>query len=183
MAEATMCIPYMRARAESLTNVVVDVTPNAILIVDKDLHVQDISPSAERMFHCHRLAVRGKPLREIIPIVDDFLVVRDTGKPLLYKILRLRDDLTVEQSIVAVGDKNLIVAILRDVTERELYYKEMGRIRAETLRRTQEVINKQMRVAHEIAGLLGETTAETKTLLTRLAHLIEEPQDQNETNR
>jgi uncharacterized Fe-S cluster-containing protein len=177
MAEATMCIPYMRARAESLTNVVVDVTPNAILIVDKDLHVQDISPSAEQMFHCHRMAVRGKPLREIIPIVDDFLVVRDTGKPLLYKILRLREDLTVEQSIVAVGDKNLMVAIMRDVTEREHYHEEMGRIRTETLQRTQEVINKQMRVAHEIAGLLGETTADTKTLLTRLAHLIEKPQD------
>ena len=29
MAEATMCIPYMRARAESLNNVVMDATPNA----------------------------------------------------------------------------------------------------------------------------------------------------------
>ena len=32
----------------------------------------------------------------------------------------------------------------------------------------QEVIDKQMRVAQEIASLLGETTAETKIILTRL---------------
>ncbi|MCL0082144.1 hypothetical protein M1O14_00190 [Dehalococcoidia bacterium] len=94
MAEATMCIPYMRTRAESLTNVVMDVTPNAVLILDNTLHVQDISLTAERMFNCHRVAVRGKPLGELIPIVDDFLSVRDTGKPLLNKIVRLRDDLT-----------------------------------------------------------------------------------------
>ncbi|MCL0082143.1 hypothetical protein M1O14_00185 [Dehalococcoidia bacterium] len=67
-----------------------------------------------------------------------------------------------------------MVAVLRDVTESEQQREEMERIRAETLHRTQEVINKQMRVAHEIAGLLGETTAETKTLLTRLARLMQE---------
>ncbi len=174
MAETTMCIPYMRTRAESLTNVVMDVTPDAILVVDKALHVQDISRSAEQMFHCHRLAIRGKPLREIIPTVDDFLAVRDTGRPMLNKIVRLRDDLTVAQSIMPVGGENLMVAILSNVTEREHDREEMERIRAETLQRTQEVINKQMRVAHEIAGLLGETTAETKTLLTRLARLMKE---------
>ncbi|MCL0104680.1 hypothetical protein M1O57_03705 [Dehalococcoidia bacterium] len=112
MAEATMCIPYMRTRAESLTNLVMDVTPNAVLILDNTLHVQDISLTAERMFNCHRVAVRGKPLSELIPIVDDFLSVRDTGKPLLNKIVRLRDDLTVDQSIVPVGGENLMVTIL-----------------------------------------------------------------------
>jgi uncharacterized Fe-S cluster-containing protein len=174
MAEATMCIPYMRARAESLTNVVMDVTPDAVLIVDNTMHLQDVSLTAERMFNCHRVAIRGKPLRELIPIVDDFLAVRDTGQPLLNKIVRLREDLTVDQSIVPVGGENLMVAILRDMTESERQRQEMERIRGETLQRTQEVINKQMRVAHEIAGLLGETTAETKTLLTRLARLMQE---------
>lgn len=183
MAEATMCIPYMRTRAESLTNVVMDVTPNAVLIVDQALNVQDMSPSAERMFGCYRIAVRGKPLRDIIPTVDSFLTVRDTGEPVLNRILRLGDDLTVEQSIVPVRGENLMVAILHDVTQREHHREELEHIRAETFQRTQEVIRKQMRVAHEIAGLLGETTAETKTLLTRLARLLEEPEDQDEANR
>jgi uncharacterized Fe-S cluster-containing protein len=66
-----------------------------------------------------------------------------------------------------------MVTIMRDVTESEHQREEMKRIREETLQRTQEVISKQMRVAHEIAGLLGETTAETKTLLTRLARLMQ----------
>ena len=38
----------------------------------------------------------------------------------------------------------------------------------ETLKTTDEVIKKQMRVAQEIASLLGETTAETKVALLKL---------------
>ena len=74
-----------------------------------------------------------------------------------------------------VRGQQLMVAILRDVTEREQQREAMDRIRSEALKRSQEVINKQMRVAHEIAGLLGETTAETKVLLTQLARLMETP--------
>jgi iron only hydrogenase large subunit-like protein/uncharacterized Fe-S cluster-containing protein len=174
MAEATMCIPYMRSRAESLTNVVMDVTPNAILIADKSLNVQDLSPSAESMLDCNRAVARGRPLREFLYNLSDFIAVRDSGQPVLNRMVQQGADLTVEQSIVPVGGENLMVAILRDVTERERQHEEMERIRAETLQRSQEVINKQMRVAHEIAGLLGETTAETKVLLTQLARLMEE---------
>ena len=44
----------------------------------------------------------------------------------------------------------------------------MIKIRNETLQTTDEVIKKQMRVAQEIASLLGETTAETKVALLKL---------------
>jgi PAS domain S-box-containing protein len=190
MAEATMCIPYMRARAESLNNVVLDATPNAILIVDRELRVQDLSPSAAQMFNCSRTGSRGMPLRDIIPRSEDFLTVRDRGEPVLNKLLHLprdidrdRAELTVEASIVPVRGENLMVAILRDVTERELQRHELDRLRAETLHRSQEVINKQMRVAHEIASLLGETTAETKVLLRQLTHLMDEQGNDGPSNR
>ncbi len=42
------------------------------------------------------------------------------------------------------------------------------------LARTREVINKQMRVTHEIAHLLGETAADSKTALSNLTKLMEE---------
>jgi len=173
MAEATMCIPYMRSRAESLTHVVLDVTPNAVFVIDQNLNIQSFSTSAERMFGRRRATVIGRPLREVLSVVDDFVQVRDSGQPILNQVVHLRDDLIVEQTIVPVRGENLLVAILRDVTEREQQRKELERIRTETLARSQEVIKQQMRVAHEIAGLLGETTAETKVLLTQLARLID----------
>ncbi len=185
MAEPTMCIPYMRARAESLHSVVMDVTPNAIVIVDDDLRIQDMSISAERMFGHSRMSARGKPLQHVIPVIQDFLFVRDTGQPVQNKIVRMPrvnnggGELIVEKTIVPVagpsttqGVHQLMLAIFRDVTEREQQRQELETLRTETLQRTQEVITKQMRVAHEIAGLLGETTAETKVVLTQLSKLL-----------
>lgn len=184
MAERTMCIPYMRSRAESLNSVVMDVTPNAILIVDGDLRIQDMSISAERMFGHSRTSARGKPLQHVIPVVQDFVLVRDTGRPVQNKIVRMPKanngggELIVEKTIVPVagpstqGGHQLMLAIFRDVTEREQQRHELETLRTETLQRTQEVITKQMRVAHEIAGLLGETTAETKVVLTQLSKLL-----------
>ncbi len=185
MAEPTMCIPYMRARAESLNSVVMDVTPNAIVIVDADLRIQDMSISAERMFGHSRTSARGKPLQQVIPVIHDFVQVRDTGRPVQNKIVRMPKvnngggELIVEKTIVTVagpsslpGTHNLMLAIFRDVTEREQQRQELETLRTETLQRTQEVIAKQMRVAHEIAGLLGETTAETKVVLTQLSKLL-----------
>ena len=190
MAEPTMCIPYMRARAESLHSVVMDVTPNAIVIVDSDLQVQDMSISAERMFGHSRMSARGKPLGQIIPVIQDFVTVRDTGQVIQNKIVRMPrpkangagkpdGDLIVEKTIVPVAgpsgnrsSHNLMLAIFRDVTEREQQRQELETLRAETLQRTQDVIRRQMRVAHEIAGLLGETTAETKVVLTQLTKLL-----------
>jgi PAS domain S-box-containing protein len=185
MAEATMCIPYMRARAESLNSVVMDVTPNAIVIVDGDLRIQDMSISAERMFGHSRTGARGKPLQHVIPVVQDFVHVRDTGEPVQNKIVKMPrpngggGELIVEKTIVTVagpsstqGSHSLMMAVFRDVTEREQQRQELETLRTETLQRTQEVIAKQMRVAHEIAGLLGETTAETKVVLTQLSKLL-----------
>ncbi|HEX9117801.1 MAG TPA: (Fe-S)-binding protein, partial [Anaerolineae bacterium] len=181
MAEPTMCIPYMRARAESLNDVVIEATPNAILIVDRDLRIQDLSPSAAQMFKCSRVIARGQPLAHIMPVLDDFETVRRGESSVMNKIVRIpaapdrgRAELVVEASIVPVQGENLLVAILRDVTEREAQRLELERIRSEAILRSQEVINKQMRVAHEIAGLLGETTAETKVLLRQLTRLMEE---------
>ncbi len=185
MAEPTMCIPFMRARAESLNSVVMDVTPNAIVIVDGDLRIQDMSISAERMFGHSRTSARGKPLQQVIPVIQDFVSVRDTGQPVQNKIVRMPKvnngggELIVEKTIVPVagpsttqGGHQLMLAIFRDVTEREQQRQELETLRTETLQRTQDVIAKQMRVAHEIAGLLGETTAETKVVLTQLSKLL-----------
>lgn len=173
MAEPTMCIPYMRRRAESLRQVVMDVTPNAILIVDSRLYVQDLSPSAEKLLRTRRHQALGRPLDAILPAVEGFSRVRNSGTPILHEVVRLRPDLVVEQTIVPVEGQNLLMAILRDITERERQGEELEHIRSEALAHSQTVVKNQMRVAHEIAELLGETTAEARMALSRLAELLE----------
>ena len=54
------------------------------------------------------------------------------------------------------------------------YDNEINKVKMETLKTTDEVIKKQMRVAQEIASLLGETTAETKVALLKLKKTLSE---------
>jgi PAS domain S-box-containing protein len=164
----------MRSRSESLKQVVMDVTPNSIIIFDNDLIIHDMSPSAEKLFGCRQADVEGKHLSALISVLDDFVSVRDTGKPVMGKARRLREDIMAEENIVRVEGQPLMVAIIRDLTKREKEREKYKAIRKETLERTREVVSKQMRVAHEIAHLLGETTAESKTTFSHLAKLLDE---------
>jgi PAS domain S-box-containing protein len=174
MAEMTMCIPYMRRRSESLRQVVMDVAPDAILIVDDALNIQDMSPSTERLFHCLLSDVVGRPLSTLFPALEDFIRVRDTGEPIIGKVRHLGAEIVVEETVVRVEKQALLVAILHDITEREKERGKFNALRVETLEKTREVVGQQMRVAHEIAKLLGETTAESKMIVTHLAKLLEE---------
>lgn len=65
------------------------------------------------------------------------------------------------------------MGVIADVTKFERQERAFSNVRAETLDNAQEVINKQMRVAQEIAGLLGEVTADSKMLLLRLIKLVQ----------
>jgi uncharacterized Fe-S cluster-containing protein len=52
--------------------------------------------------------------------------------------------------------------------------QKLVKLKKETLEKAHDVINRQMRVAQEIASLLGETTAESKTTLLRLIDVLKE---------
>lgn len=173
MAEATMCIPYMRHRSESLHQFVMDVAPNAIIIVDDNLSIHDLSPSAEKLFKHSLSDVHGKHLSCLTDVLDDFIYVRDTGQHVVGKARWLSADMIVEQTIGRVEGQPLMVAILRDITERERERKTAHALREEMLKQTRDVVRKQMNVAHEIAHLLGETAAESKTALNNLTKLLE----------
>ena len=66
----------------------------------------------------------------------------------------------------------LLGGVIVNISEEERSRREFERVKQETLQRAQEVIMRQMHTAQEIAGLLGETTADTKVLLTEVVNLV-----------
>ena len=68
----------------------------------------------------------------------------------------------------------MMFAILKDITEKVNYNNRLQEVKLETIATTDAVIKKQMRVAQEIASLLGETTAETKVALVNLKKTLNE---------
>ncbi len=178
MAEVDMCIPYMRDRAESKANLICQMTPNAILVVTNDLKILELNPAAERKFSCFRNLVIGKNLTTIMD-PRYFEEALYTKKLVTGEINFPGYKLVAWQSIFYVEKDEILIGIYSDITQEKKQREQLSRVTDETLEKAQEVINKQMKVAQEIAGLLGETTAETKVLLTKLMNLIRNEDNQS----
>ena len=71
-----------------------------------------------------------------------------------------------------MAEHNCVLGIFQDISYEEEQIKQAYKVKIETIEMAQKVIDKQMLVAQEIAGLLGETTAETKVTLTKLRDTI-----------
>jgi PAS domain S-box-containing protein len=171
MAELNMCLPNMRSKAESLTNVIFENSPNVIMVVDDKFHVKEFNPTAERIFGISTDEIREKP---IAVIINDqlFQKVKENKKPLFgQKVHYPEYDVVLLQSIVYLENQNMMLAIMTNITREENQRKELKLVKENALNAAQKVIVKQMRVAQEIASLLGETTAETKVTLTKLKEI------------
>lgn len=171
-AQLHMCLPYMRERAESISNIIIHSTPNAIFALNEELCIQECNLAARHMFGMNMDDVSGMHIYQVLEC-EDFERVRETGENIVNrKYTYSKHNITVEQSIMLVKEHNIIIVVIKDITGEELKQQQMYKMRSETVEIAQKVIEKQMRVAQEIASLLGETTAETKIALTKLKNSI-----------
>lgn len=171
-AELNMCIPFMHDKAESFANLVMETSPNVVLIVDEDMKILEYSAVGEKYFGKTRKEALDMYLYEFIDPTD-FQWVFDTHQNIHGKKVTYTEyGVTMLQNIVYIKKENAVLATFIDITAQEEKARQDYETKLATADLAQKVIHKQMMVAQEIAGLLGETTAETKTTLTKLCQSL-----------
>ncbi|MBQ2901912.1 MAG: 4Fe-4S binding protein [Agathobacter sp.] len=173
-AQITMCLPFLKQKAESFSDAIVKNTSNGIVVLNENLEVQQINEAARKMMNIRFSSdILGEPVVRILDPVD-FVEVLYNSEPIENKRVYLAEyERYVEESIVYDQDSHLLIAIMRDVTEEEANKEKRERISRDTIEVADKVVEKQMRIVQEIASLLGETAAETKIALTKLKESIE----------
>ncbi|MGH4117247.1 [Fe-Fe] hydrogenase large subunit C-terminal domain-containing protein [Clostridium sp.] len=172
MAETTMCLHYMRTKAESLANEIVENTASILILLDGEMNVREINPAAKAIFKIQAENIIGKPISLLIDD-ENFKKVRETGESIIgKKIDYLKYGVVFIENIVYLKKQDMVLVSMINIMVQEKNKKELKKVKENTLNAAQEVINKQMRVAQEIASLLGETTAETKIILTKLKKIV-----------
>lgn len=174
MSDVEMCMPFMRTRAEHMNDIIFYNSPNMIFILDEDLCIVQMNPSAELTFGTKAQEVRNLPIQYLLEDEAFSEVGQARRNDLNRRIYYSRVGLVVMQSIIFLTKDNQILVIMSDITEEENRRRELQTMKENTIAITSKVIEKQMRVAHEIASLLGETTAETKIALNRLRDIVQE---------
>lgn len=172
-AEISMCLPFLKDKAENFSDTIVKNTPNGIIVLNEDLEVQQINSSARNIMNVRMESdVLGEQVIRILDPVP-FMEVLRTGRSIRDKRIYLAEyKKYVDQSIIYDPDYHLLICIMRDVTDEESEKEKKENISRRTAEIADKVVDKQMRIVQEIASLLGETAAETKIVLSKLKESI-----------
>ena len=172
-AESSMCLPFLKDKAESFSDTIVNNSPNGLIVLNDQLEVQQINKAAREIMNIRYASdVLGT---QVIRILDPtpFMKVRDTGVGIHNERVYFAEyKRYVEQTIVYDRDSRLLVGIMRDITEEQYAKERKDNISKQTVEVADKVVEKQMRIVQEIASLLGETAAETKIALAKLKESI-----------
>ena len=174
-AEISMCLPYLKEKAESFSDCMVNNTPNGLIVLNEKLEVQQINPSARRIMNIRSVSdVLGD---QVVRILDPgiFLKVLETKRSIRNQRTYLAEyDKYVEQTVIYDPTYHMLICIMRDITDEENEREKKESISQQTIEVADRVVDKQMRIVQEIASLLGETAAETKIALTKLKESIQD---------
>lgn len=172
-AEISMCLPFLKEKAESFSNAIVKNSPNALIVINDNFEVQQINQAAQKLMNIrHPSDVLGEQLVRILdPSV--FFTVQKTGRGVYNQRVYLTEYMRfVEQTVVPAEDGRMLICIMRDVTDEENERRKKEDLSRETVEVADRVVEKQMRIVQEIASLLGETAAETKIALQKLKETV-----------
>ena len=177
-ADIDICLPYMRKRAESLAVDIVRNSPEGVMIVDPDMNIVDINASAMKMLGLTGTpdSVVGRPVSDSFQPIDFYNAYSKKQRVENPRLHINSTDRYLSLTVSLLSEQNLLFGLMKDISEMVNYDKKLEKVRMDTITTTDDLIMKQMRVAQEIASLLGETTAETKVALLKLKKTLSDGQ-------
>jgi PAS domain-containing protein len=151
-----------------------DYDPNGLIAVDSEMTICVVNPAFCEMFHVTRDEIIGKPVSVVLKNSEE-LAHRWQGQSVLAPIdLEYHDlGLYVRQVLFKVEEPKILGCIMVNLTEEWRNRQELARVRRETISNIDQVVTNQMKVAQQIASLLGETVAESKSSLLKLIDVIQ----------
>lgn len=173
-ANLTMCLPFLKEKAESFSDNIIEHTPNAIIVLNESFAVQQLNSAACAMMNIRDPRdVIGEPVVRILDPLP-FANAYDKKQNAYDKRLYLADyGRYVDQTVIYDRDYHILICIMRDVSEEVRQQQSKEALSRTTVEIADRMIEKQMRAVQEIASLLGETTAETRIALTRLKETLQ----------
>jgi uncharacterized Fe-S cluster-containing protein len=172
-ADLSMCLPFLKEKAENFSDNIINNSPNGLIVLSENYEVQQINSAALNIMNIRSPSdVLGE---QVVRILDpkDFIDVKSTSRGIHDRRTYLAEyKKYVDETILYDKEYRILICIMRDVTDLESEREKKESISRQTIEIADKVVDKQMRIVQEIASLLGETAAETKTALTKLKESI-----------
>ncbi len=170
MAVPEMCMPYMRRKAETRSNKIMDTSPNGIIILDEHLRIKQMNPAFRKMFLCND-SICGKHLSYLID-PEPFVKLKESDSD-IYEIQTEHENynLICHQIHYKLHDDGKIVGIFVNVTNHQNDKEILKELKNQTLRQAKELLDHQINMAQNFAKMLGENTAKGEQLVEQLMEM------------
>jgi len=162
----------------SLWKLLWDYDPNGLLVLDERLVITLVNPALSRMFKMEPEGLIGHAAADILGDISEFRTALRTGQRRVnLERSYPQFDLFVRKLVFPIPDERIVAGIFVDQTAEWKQKKEMAHLRQQAIQKVRMVVDKQMNVAQNIAGLLGESTAQTKVSLLHLLEMLQKEND------
>ncbi len=151
-----------------------DYYPEALVVVDPTFYIKLVNPAFCRMFRVEPQDAIDQPVNVILDSMDEFQKAWQHNRVIRSQRREYPSyQVCVNQVTFPIEEEGLIAAMMMDISYELEQKHELEQLKRETIQQVNDVVDHQMKVVQEIAGLLGETTAETKVNLLKIIGVLE----------
>jgi iron only hydrogenase large subunit-like protein len=167
-AEPSMCVSFLRKKAQKKANALLRCIPSGVVIVDRELKLVECNRKFAELFGEETLmafdskpGLAGADLRRLLPFPELFARALRSGADFRRDSYRQGNRL-LNINIFNIEENEIVGGVIMDVTSTELRREQIAS-------RAREVINKNLSTVQDIACKLGEHMAETEILLRSIS--------------
>ena len=166
-AEKTMCVSYTKKMAQKKANALMKAMPSGVVIVDENLKIVDCNGNFAKLFgeetemiYEANPGMESATLEKIVSYSKLFQNIIDSGDELIDKEVKYNK--SVHQiSLFNIEKHHVIGGIIQDITVPSIQ-------KSVIMKKTKNVIEKNLTTVQKIAYLLGENASETEVILSSI---------------
>lgn len=181
MAELDMCLPYVKRLAEQRTDRIIETSPNGIVILDEHLNIIHMNPAFRSFFMCSE-AVLGRPISYLMDPDPFEKLAAGKADKIETMVRHDRYNLVCHEIVYKLEEENQYVGILVNITKSRINKEKLDSLRSQTVLQAKELLDHQVNMAQTLAKFLGESTAQSESLLDRLMLLADDQSGDNDGN-
>ena len=177
LAEAEMCMPYMRRLAQQRTDRIIETSPSGVVVLDSELHIIIMNPAFQRMFMCNN-AIVGRRISYLVNA--DGYEQMQSGAVDHYESIRTKYGIKYHEQLYALREEKQYVGMYSDISQLKFEAGHIDLLKRQTLAQAKDLLDHQISFSQGMAHYLGKSTARNEEFVRRLMTLFES--ESSETN-
>ena len=147
--------------------------PGLLVTVDYNLRIIQMNQAATDLFNTpHKRRLIGHPVSEIMEDYS-FASILAFDRNLMQDEIYLEEQKRYLDRVMTNDRENkMILCIMKDITKERKHKDQIQHAQLEAARMADKLVEEQLKIVQQIAGLLGETAADTKVAMEKLKNTI-----------